>query len=268
MEVAEMKYAFMTFSTPELTFSEVMETARKFGYDGVEPRIDSGHKHGIERDSSPETRKNIRQLAKDAGIAISCIATSCKYADPAISSEQVDITRQAIDLAADVGCSRLRVFGGQFPETVSREQAKQQLSKSLLAIADHAAERGVIVCVETHDAWCNPNDLADVIQRVDSPSIAVNWDIMHPVRAGGATMDQAFEALKPWIKHVHFHDGNTVDGKNQLCPIGEGIIDHKRAVELLQEMGYEDHLSGEWIKWEPYDVHLPRELATIRSYET
>ena len=27
------------------------------------------------------------------------------------------------------------------------------------------------------------------------------------------------------------------------------------------------YLSGEWIGWEPYAVHLPRELAAMRAYE-
>ena len=30
---------------------------------------------------------------------------------------------------------------------------------------------------------------------------------------------------------------------------------------------YQGYLSGEWIGWEPYDVHLPRELATMKGYE-
>jgi sugar phosphate isomerase/epimerase len=53
----------------------------------------------------------------------------------------------------------------------------------------------------------------------------------------------------------------------ELKPAGEGIVDHKRAVELLQENGYTDFLSGEWINWSSYDEHLPRELAIMKSYE-
>ena len=46
-----------------------------------------------------------------------------------------------------------------------------------------------------------------------------------------------------------------------------GIVDHKRALELLKEMGYEGYISGEWIQWEPAEVHLPRELATLKRLE-
>ena len=67
--------------------------------------------------------------------------------------------------------------------------------------------------------------------------------------------------------HVHFHDGTTREGRLDLVPIGQGEIDHRRAVQLLGSSGYDGYLSGEWIGWEPFETHLPRELKTMRSYE-
>jgi sugar phosphate isomerase/epimerase len=93
----------------------------------------------------------------------------------------------------------------------------------------------------------------------------VNWDIMHPVRAGLATVEESFELLGPWIRHVHMHDG--VGSDVIFVPIGTGDIDHKRAVELLSSAGFEGYLSGEWINWEPYDMHLPREINAMKGYE-
>ena len=63
------------------------------------------------------------------------------------------------------------------------------------------------------------------------------------------------------------HDGRTVDGKSELCPVGEGNIDHRRALELLMNDGWDGYMSGEWIGWEPRDVHLPRELEIMKGYE-
>ena len=62
-------------------------------------------------------------------------------------------------------------------------------------------------------------------------------------------------------------DGGQADGKLELRPIGEGIIDHKRAAQILKEANYSGYLSGEWIGWEPYEVHLPRELAKMKEIE-
>jgi len=272
-----MKYSFMSFSCPELTLDEMLSLAERIGYDGIEPRAEAEHKHGVEIEADAAQRKVIRQKVADSPVKLSCIATSCVYADPATVKEKVARTLQFIDLAADVGCSRLRVFGGVIPEGFSREAAFDQVAAALRSVADRAAERGVAVCLETHDHWCNPDNVAEVMRRADHPAINVNWDVMHPVRQEDWTIDQSFQVLKPWIRHIHFHDGRRKPDGNEtdpskyrhveMVPVGEGYIDHRRVVKLMQTIPYEGYLSGEWINWEPYEKHLPRELAVMKSYE-
>ena len=260
-----MKYSFMTFSTPQLSFVENLAIARQYGYDGLEPRLDAGQSHGVEVTATAEQRVGVRDAAADAGVAIACLATSLRYADPAATDEMIAQTHERIDLAGDVGAPALRVFGGALAEGLSREAAIKLLVKSLRAVADHAAERGVTLCLETHDDWCDPAHVAAVVSGVGHPAIAVNWDIMHPVRTGFATIEDSFHTLRPWIHHLHVHDGVGEDLK--LVPIGEGAIDHRTAIELLKTADYQGYISGEWIGWEPYDIHLPRELATMKGYE-
>ena len=262
-----MKFSFMSFSCPELTFPEMLALARELGYDGIEPRAVANHAHGVETDATAEQRQTFKQQAEESGIAIGCIATSCMYADPAKAEANVETTLDFIDLAADVGCPSLRVFGGKMGEGLRRDDAIELVAKSLASVADHAEERGVAICMETHDDWCDPEHVAEVMERVNKPSIAVNWDIMHPVRTGHATMEESHATLQGWVKHVHFHDGMDEDGKLVLVPIGEGIIDHQIAVKLLKADGFEGFLSGEWIGWEPYETHLPRELAIMKQYD-
>ncbi len=263
-----MKYSFMSFSCPGADVDGLISTAKKYGYDGVEPRTASGHSHGIEIDSTSEFREEVKKKFASSGIEISCIATSCKYSDPENSGGNVELTKKFIELAGDVGAPAIRVFGGLLPDGMTREDAVLNVSKSLHEAAGFAEERGVYVCFETHDDWCDPAHAAEVMKRVDEPFVRVNWDIMHPVRRAAKTVDEAFEVLRPWISHVHFHDGITLpDGKLETVPIGSGDIDHKLAVELLMEDSYQGFLSGEWINWEPCDVHLPREISTMRSFE-
>jgi sugar phosphate isomerase/epimerase len=261
-----MKYSFMSFSCPEASFAEMLSLADRFGYDGVEPRIDSGHGHGVEPAAGASARAEFRRQAADAGVELSCIATSCRFADPGSAPKFAEEARAAIELAADVGAPCVRVFGGKLGEGLSRQAATELVAESLRSLADQAAERGVTLCMETHDEWTDPLHVAAVIKRVGHPAVAVNWDLMHPVRFAGWTVDDTFEALRPWVRHVHFHDASREDDWN-LCPAGQGDIDHARAVELLTGLPYEGHLSGEWIAWEPADVHLPRELAAMKRFE-
>lgn len=257
----------MTFSCPELSFDEILAYAEKTGYDGVEIRTASKHRHGVEPDIDSASRKKIKEKAEKAGIAISCIATSCRFADPATRDENVKIALEHIKLAGDIGCERIRVFGGTLPEGMSREDAITGVTEALKKLGDAARKAGVLVCFETHDAWCDPAHVVAVLKKVNHPSIFANWDIMHPVRTAGKTMEEAFKVLKPWIRHTHVHDSVSHKDGGAFKPIGQGIIDHKKALELLKSINYDGFISGEWINWEPYDIHLPRELATLKKIE-
>ena len=261
-----MKYAFMTFSTPTLTMEENLAAAKRFGYDGLEPRMDAGHAHGVELDASSAKRAELRRAAEEAGVELACLATSLKYADPAARADMLEQTRARLELAAEFGIPVLRVFGGTIPEGLARDAAIEHVASALAEVAPYARERGVVVCMETHDDWCDPRHVAAVMRAVDDPHVAVNWDIMHPVRMGHATMAEAFEILEPWIRHVHVHDG-TGEGI-ELAPIGEGVYDHRTAVHRLKGVGYGGSISGEWINWsDGWESHLPREVATLRRYE-
>ena len=262
-----LKYAFMSFSCPNLSLGEMLAVAKQYGYDGIEPRIEAEHAHGVEKDISVDKRNEIKQQVQDSGISLCCLGTSRWYAIPETFKQHIEDTYRCIDLAGDLGVPYLRVFGGRFPKSLSREEAIELVADGLRSVADYGRQRGVTLCMETHDDWCDPAHVVEVMKRVDHPAIAVNWDIMHPVIFANRTVDEAFEALAPWIKHVHFHDGLMSEGELLMSPLGEGVIDMRRAIEILESRSYDGFLSGEWIDWEPYEDHLPREITRAKEYE-
>ncbi|MFA6929673.1 MAG: sugar phosphate isomerase/epimerase family protein [Lentisphaeria bacterium] len=262
-----MKYSFMSFSTPALSLSEILATARLYGYDGIEPRIDSQHAHGIEVTTTADQRCRIVEQVSVSGIELACLASSIVLANPEKNDQMRQQAHERIDLAGDLKVPIIRLFGGCFPEDFSRQQASELLVQSLRQLADHAAERQVCLCLETHDAWCNPEDVAVVMRQVNHPAVGVNWDIMHPVRIAKFTIEKSFEILKPWIRHLHIHDGISTVNKLQFVSIGQGEIDHWAALQCLRTINYPDYLSGEWINWENYQTHLPREIKIMRQLE-
>ena len=262
-----MKYSFMSFSCPEADMGEFLSIAVKYGYDGIEPRIDAGHKHGIEPGADEIYLRDAEKKAADAGIGICCIASSCQFADIDSWQANVDHAKRVIELAAAVGAPAVRVFGGTIKSEAERGRSHDLIVGALARIAADAGSAKVNICVETHDSWHDPHIMAAIMKQADCPYIAVNWDIMHPVINKSADIGTAFEILKPWIKHVHAHDGITTENGVRFMPAGEGMIDHAAAVKLLKSMGYGGYISGEWIGWEPYGICLPREIAKLKSFE-
>ncbi len=107
-----MRLSFMTFACPEYTLQEVISAAKRFAYEGVEPRVTAGHKHGIEPDADVSTRASARSAFADSGIEIACVATSCRFAtaDPAARAKNRDNLKVHVQLAADLGASRGRAL--------------------------------------------------------------------------------------------------------------------------------------------------------------
>ena len=257
----------MSFSCPDLNLDEMLQTAVKYGYEGIEPRIGEEHKHGIEVGLGQSEMDGIRRQAQRYGVTICCLATPCCFSDPAAAPGNVELAKQALDLAQGVNCKAIRVFGGVIPNGISRETASDSIVRSLSGLAEYAAKRDAVICIETHDDWSSPAYIANIMKNVNSPAVAVNWDIMHPVLWAGFSIEESFRALSPWIRHVHAHDGVNEHGSIVFKHIGTGNADHKTALGLLKKAGYNGFISGEWIGWTPYETHLPAELAAMKKYE-
>lgn len=260
-----MKYSFMSFSCPELTLSEALDLAKANGYTGFEPRIESGHRHGIEPGISSEKVREAAAIALDKQIALCCLATSVELASRQKLPSQMDAARRAIELCAELGIPRLRLFGGHLDEGCTRWEAIDQMTNALDTLSSEIGGADICLCMETHDSWCEPQYVAAVMQQCRGRHIGVNWDIMHPLLTAHVDMTETFSLLRPYIRHVHFHGGTYVGGFRFL-PIDSNIVDHKLALRELTGMGYDGWLSGEWIGYNEPD-YLKTELQTMLRYE-
>ena len=75
-----MKLSFMTFVCPEWDIETAVAFAAKTGYDGVEIRVDAGHKHEISSQSSAAERRRVKGVFAKAGVGVACVATSINFA--------------------------------------------------------------------------------------------------------------------------------------------------------------------------------------------
>ncbi|MDI4645129.1 sugar phosphate isomerase/epimerase family protein [Cohnella hashimotonis] len=262
-----MKYAFVSFSCPEASLAEVLRMARDYNYDGFEARCGFGHGHGIEVSLTAEACADVKQAFADGGVVLQVLSVSCRYANPDTVAENIALTRDYIQLAQRLAVPLLRVFCGEITAGRSREASRLQIVAALRELAPLAEAAGVTLAVETHDDWSDPAEMRTVMEAVDHPSVGVVWDLMHTLRGGGTPMEEAYRLLSPWLKHVHFHDGLLELDRLVFLPLGEGEIDHRPAVKILIQNRYQGYLSGEWLDWEPPQLHLPRELQSMLRYE-
>ena len=76
------KLATMTSVCPDWTLDELVAGMKRHGYEGVEPRVEWGHKSAIEMDLTPTARAEVRRRFADEGLSICCLASGVRMATP------------------------------------------------------------------------------------------------------------------------------------------------------------------------------------------
>jgi sugar phosphate isomerase/epimerase len=247
-----MKLSFMTFVCPEWEIEKAVGFAREAGYDGVEIRVDAGHRHGISSQSSPQMRRQVRELFRREGVEVSCIATSVRFACPDRAEHEANLraARANLDLAADVGAPVVRIFaGGGIPQLTS--EAAKQVAAAFDEVGEYARASGVCPMLECgHDIIKGADEAAQVLAKVRTRNFGALWNYSE-------MDDRTFDVLKDRIRHFHVHD-------EVLDPANTNIF---RLAKRMKSIGYEGYVSLEVIKGKNLPEDLLRETAArLKGY--
>ncbi|MBO3803354.1 MAG: sugar phosphate isomerase/epimerase [Candidatus Brockarchaeota archaeon] len=242
----EMKLSYMTFVCPDWEIEKVIGFAKEAGYDGVEIRVDEGHKHGISSSSPKSERNRVKELLGERGVEVPCVATSVQFGfpDPEKRKENVESAKRNVELACDLGAKVVRIFAGGGIPRLSQEAA-EYIAEAFTEVGDYAKGYGVCPMLETlHDIVKSSDDAVEVLRRVKSSNFGILWN--------HSEIDQrSFNLLKDRIRHFHVHE-EVLDPKN------ENIL---HLAKLMKGVGFDGYVSLEIIKGR----NLPEDLLAETS---
>src|SRR5262245_4619413 len=103
-------YLGLWYRGEALTLEELIRTARRFGYDGVE--LDGKRPHGNPLDWPRARCRDLRSLADAEGIDIYAVAANNDFSSPFPESREAHVAyvRELIRMTSDLGARHLRVF--------------------------------------------------------------------------------------------------------------------------------------------------------------
>lgn len=237
-----MKVSFLTHVCLEWELDQVIESAARNRYHGIEWRIDCGNRHGLEVTASAAQRAEARRRIAAAGLETACVSTSLHCSQPEFLSD----APERIRLAADLGSPGLRVFcGGQVGAGKTTADLVAQAGANLARLAPVAAAAGVGLWLETHDTCCTARDTVAAVRLAGHPAVGVNWDILHPIRRGEALVT-TLELLKGLVRHTHWHDSAWDGDQLSIVRFGQGNLPLARILAGLRALGYEGYIGGEF----------------------
>jgi sugar phosphate isomerase/epimerase len=249
-----MKISFCTYRIgQDWNLEKLAKVAKTAGYDGVEPRTDGGHKHGLSVGFGSEPRtpdkeiKNALKLFRNAGVSFASIATGVRFssADQNERDRSIEEAKEYIRLADQLGAKVIRLFGGRLPPTVRRVEAVNYISECLNEVGKFARDYDVSPLIEQHDHWTHTPDLCDIMEKVKEKKVGVLWN-------NSRIDDQSFKLLKNHLKHFHIHDIDPV------------LMETMR---LLKSINYEGYFSLEGFGNQSNPEQFLKDQAVkLRSY--
>ena len=262
-----MKLSFATLGCPAWNLEKIAAEAARMGFEGVELRGQPGEHIGMTE--TPESRRAIRELFKKHGVAIAAIMgyTHFTGSDDGAWRKQIENTVAMAQLAHDVGCPVLRVFGGKL-EAGAREAGVARVAAGLREVGAAVEPMGVKIALETHDDWCEGRFLAEVLAQVNHPAIGACWDVGNTFFYEPA--ETTWKAIGRYVSHVHFKDAAQEEKDVRGTLLGEGQVDLRKALRLLRDGRYTGYLSFEWEKkWQPGlaepEIAFPHYVSFVRS---
>nr|MDD6336247.1 sugar phosphate isomerase/epimerase [bacterium] len=205
-----MKLSFTTYDiAKKLTLDENIALAKVAGCAGIEFRTDMKAAHGVETSLDAAGRKAVRRKMEDNYLETVCITTGYQFhmLDDEARAQQVEGAKKACDLAYDLGCTRIRVFGNLIEGDA--QQCVERVSKALGEVADYAAPLGIDVLLEMHQDFNFWGYALPAIRMAARPNLHINYNCdPRDVIAGHIT--ETFSRIAPYVNHVHLH--NLDDG--------------------------------------------------------
>ena len=162
--------------------------------------------------------------------------------------EQLELLRRCSGLAHEFGTDLIRVFTFWRKGDLSPE-IERRIVDAFAEPLKAAEEEGVTLVLENEHACFigTGAEAARVLSAVDSPRLRACWDPGNAHIAGETPFPHGYEALRPFLKHVHVKDGiiDAADGAHRWSVVGEGDIDYVGQFDALRRDGYTGYISLE-----------------------
>jgi len=258
-----------------LTLPELITTAKRFGYDGIE--IDGKRPHGNPLDWPARRCKELRSIADGEGIEIHAIAANNDFSCPAgeVREAQIAYVRELIRMTADMGAKNLRVFlawwgvtrhpqlatydimENLWPvvhEKFSAEEIWNWCRDALLECARYAGDAGVTLALQNHRPVIKDyHDVLRLVKEVNSPHLKVCLDAPLMLDKSAAAMRDAALAVGPLqvLSHIGGEFERLPNGSIRGYERHDGVVGgetnqyYRDFVSAMRGIGYQGYLSYE-----------------------
>ncbi|MFF2480910.1 sugar phosphate isomerase/epimerase family protein [Paenibacillus sp. NPDC058071] len=273
-----MNYHLCTISFRHelVSFRQLLRFACRAGFSGIE----LWGVHGLALLRRPAELPELLQEMKESGIRVAMVSDYLNL--NAAVEDYAEVERkweQLIRLAVTFGAGKIRIFAGQGSSEDATLFDWERVAGRLRGLAARAFEVGIHTLIETHpDTYADRLDAAvRLIGDVDYPGLGVNLDFLH-LWESGTSPKEAWETLKPYVKHLHLKNVQTAEQlhvfapgnvyspsgeRSPMVPLASGAVEYLDVLHLLAQAKEPLDASLEWFGNGPFR-YLLKEMAWLK----
>ena len=242
-----------TFRTEEKDFSYAIARSKELGFKYIEPEVMTGrcllNVYGYCNITSIEDDPmDMRKAIKAAGMKTPCLSAHSNLMDTVYG---VDYLKKAIRFAYILGTPIVNTAEGPKPDWMTDDDAFRIMKYNIAELMRTCENYKITLTIEPHGIYTtNAEGLLKIMALTDSPYLAINFDTGNTTIAGSDAVDTLKKVIKH-VKHVHVKDvkremaGGHATGVTHGCAVGEGDVDIKGCLAVLDKAGYDGCLSIE-----------------------
>ena len=218
-----MKFSFKTDMVPDLTFEEVCNTARDYGFSGFEIcGIDVSAAVGGLFD--PYSAAGARRKLVNRHISVPVL-----YCPEAVGeAADTKLIKKYIETAGYSAIPFVRV-------TISDKAGLPDIKQLLDPVMPLTEELGVTLLFSTTGSYSDTSKVIELINMFGCGSVGASWDIAETFFTARETAEKTIQTLGAYICNVHI--GDRSDGRSVLTGDGELPVDE--FLFALRSLNYE-----------------------------
>ncbi len=254
--------SFNTQCLRNLPLGRAIEETAQAGYEGIDLAYRDEHLHpfDVTREQLDElkdlfARLPIKPAALSSGgpfvVSDDAFEPSLISPDQEARNERINVINAALEMANDLSIPVVQFVSGIRQAGVSAEEATEMLTEGIRACLKSAGDAVLVLEPEAQlpasmgGGRCfieTTSQAVPIIKEIDSPQFRLNMDITHVQCCEDDLLQRVADAA-PYTRHIHIAD---IKGKVHHHEIpGEGDIDLRSVLQVLQDANYEHYLSVE-----------------------
>jgi sugar phosphate isomerase/epimerase len=242
---------------------DVIQRARKFGYDGVE--LDGKRPHANPLDMPTSRCRDLRALADSTGVDIYSVAANNDFSSPIpeVRECQIAYVKELIRMAADLQARTLRLFLAWPGVTKHPQLARYDLARGfwktihepftteetwdwcregLTECARYAGDAGIVLALQNHAPVIKDHqDVLRMVHEVNSPHLKVSLDVPIMPDKSPEVIREAARAVGSLQVLSHFGG----DYKRQSDGSVQGEPFYALFIRAMKEIGYQGYIGYE-----------------------